>query len=221
MNFALSQQRTDRHPVGLLIVVGLHVLLAGALLSARLVRGPAEPALIDIRPVDQPKPVERPPVDLPKVRDPVIHPPLVATPTEIVVDKTVDTLVVPPVTDDKPVVVASIGQPNDNVVHDQPARTTPHPAFINAGAAQCRPEYPAAALRAGATGTTLIRFSVDATGRISGSRILQASGSSRENRLMDKAAADALAQCPVQVGTDDLGRPVGTTTDVRYDWKMN
>ena len=220
MNFALSQHRTDRHPVGLLIVVGLHVVLAGALLSAKLAKSPAEPALIDIRPVEQPKPVERPPVELPKVRDPVIHPPIVSTPTQIVVDKE-DAIVAPLATDDKPVVVASIGQPNDNVVHEQPARATPHPAFINAGAAQCRPEYPAAALRAGATGSTVIRFSVDATGRISGSRILQASGSSRENRLMDKAAADALAQCPVQVGTDDLGRPVGTTTDVRYDWKMN
>jgi protein TonB len=221
MNFALSQHRTDRHPVGLLIVVGLHVVLAGALLSARLVKGPAEPAWIDIKPMDQPKPIERKPVDLPKVRDPVIHPPLVTPPTEIPVDKTVDTLVAPPVTDDKPVVVAAVGLPNDNVVHEQPVRVTARPAVINAGAAQCHPEYPAAALRAGATGTTLIRFSVDATGRISGSRILQASGSSRENRLMDKAAADALAQCPVQVGTDELGRPVGTTTDVRYDWKLN
>ena len=35
---------------------------------------------------------------------------------------------------------------------------------------------------------------------------------------MDKAAADALAQCPVQVGTDEMGRPVGTTTDVDYVW---
>ena len=71
-----------------------------------------------------------------------------------------------------------------------------------------------------ATGS-LIRFSVDAAGRNAGSRILQASGSSRENRLMDKAAAEALAQCPVQVGTDEMGRPVGTTTDVRHDWKIN
>jgi len=36
MNFALSQRRPDRHPVGLLVVVGLHVLVAAALLSARL-----------------------------------------------------------------------------------------------------------------------------------------------------------------------------------------
>ena len=41
MNFALSQRRTDRHPVGLIVVVGLHVLLAGVLLSAKLAKTPA------------------------------------------------------------------------------------------------------------------------------------------------------------------------------------
>ena len=66
-----------------------------------------------------------------------------------------------------------------------------------------------AAQRAGVTGVTRIRFTVDATGRISGSQILQSSGPTRENRLMDRAAAEALAQCPVQVGTDEKGRPVG------------
>ncbi len=78
-----------------------------------------------------------------------------------------------------------------------------------------------AAQRAGATGVTRIRFSVDASGRIAGSQILQSSGPTRENRMMDKAAADALAQCPLQVGTDDMGRPVGTTTDVEYVWRLN
>ena len=38
---------------------------------------------------------------------------------------------------------------------------------------------------------------------------------------MDQAAAAALAQCPVQVGTDDQGHPVGTTTDVDYVWTLN
>ena len=66
-----------------------------------------------------------------------------------------------------------------------------------------------------------IRFSVDASGRVTGSQILQSSGPTRENRLLDKAAAQALAQCPVQVGTDEMGRPVGATTDVDYVWTLN
>ena len=108
----------------------------------------------------------------------------------------------------------------DDTLH-RIVRVLARAARIDAGAAQCRPEYPAAAQRAGATGVTHIRFSVDASGRIAGTQIVQPSGSSRENRLMDKAAADALAQCPVQVGTDELGRPVGTTTDVEYVWKLD
>jgi protein TonB len=117
------------------------------------------------------------------------------------------------------VVVAAI-EDDDNPAHD-PVRVPARAARINAGAAQCRPEYPAAAQRAGVTGTSRIRFSVDASGRVTGSRILQSSGPTRENRLLDKAAAQALAQCPVQVGTDEMGRPVGATTDVDYVWTLN
>ena len=221
MNFALSQRRTDRHPVGLLIVVGLHVVLAAALLSARLVRGPSEPPPVDLRPLDPVRPVEQKPVDLPRPRQPVLHPPLVTPPAQIAAEKTPDAIATPPDTDDTPVIVASAGPGDDRAVRDQPIRAMPRPARIDAGAARCHPEYPAAAQRAGATGTTKIRFSVDAAGRISGSQILQSSGATRENRMMDKAAAEALAQCPVQVGTDELGRPMGTTTDVVYVWSLN
>ncbi len=66
-----------------------------------------------------------------------------------------------------------------------------------------------------------IRFTVDALGRIASARILQSSGPTREHRLMDKAAAEALAQCPVAVGTDEAGRPVGGTADVDYVWTLN
>ena len=220
MNFALSQRRTDRHPVGLLIVVGLHVLLAAVLLSARLVKGPGEPPPIDLRPLDPVRKVEPKPVDLPKPQQTVILPPLVATPV-IQVEREPDVILVPTEPHDKPVAVASVLPPDDHGARDQPLRVTARPARIDAGAPGCRPDYPAAAQRAGATGTTRIRFSVDASGRIAGSQIVQSSGATRENRMMDKAAADALAQCPVQVGTDELGRPVGTTTDVTYVWSLH
>jgi protein TonB len=219
MNFALSQRRTDRHPVGLMIVVGLHVLLAAALLSAKLVRGPSEPPTIDLRPLDPVKPVEPKPVDLPKPSRTL--PPQLIIPTPVVeTEKTPDTIGAKVDDHAKPDVVASAAG-DDHTVRDQPPRVTPRQARIDAGASACRPDYPAAAQRAGVTGTTRIRFSVDATGRISGSQILQSSGSTRENRMMDKAAAEALAQCPVQVGTDEMGRPMGTTTDVTYVWSLN
>lgn len=94
-------------------------------------------------------------------------------------------------------------------------------AVLDAGAAQCRPVYPAAAQRAGVTGVSRIRFTVDATGRVAGAQVLQSPGPTRENRLLDKAAADALAQCPVTAGTDDRGRPVGGSADVEYVWTLN
>ena len=72
----------------------------------------------------------------------------------------------------------------------------------------------------GATGVSRIRFSV-ALGRIVGAQVVQSSGPTREHRMMDKAAADALAQCPATAGTDDAGHPVGGTADVDYVWSLN
>ena len=221
MNFALSQRPADRHPVGILVVVGLHVLLAAALVTAKLAQPASQPPQAVLTPLDRVKPPE------PKV-DPLPDPPkqtlrpLFAETPPIPTEPPPDVIAAPP--DDHadrpgPTVVADIGKPVDDSAHNP--RVTPRAARIDAGAAQCRPDYPAAAQRAGVTGVTRIRFSVDATGRIAGSVIVKPSGASRENRMMDKAAAEALAQCPVQVGTDEMGRPVGTTTDVDYVWSLN
>jgi protein TonB len=220
MSFALSQRRTDRHPVGLLIVVGLHVALGAAFLSAKLQRDPPHEIFV-MKPIDEPvKPPPPPPVELPPPPRVLPHDTIVVPKVDLVEPPPPDTIVVekrddtPP---QPPVQVASIGLD----VPRQAPRIEPRAAHINAGAAQCHPEYPATAQRAGATGSTRIRFTVDALGRIAGSQILHASGPTREHRLMDQAAAAALALCPVQVGTDDQGRPVGTTTDVEYVWSLN
>ena len=221
MNFALSQRRTDRHPVGLLVVVGLHALLAAVLVAARLPKTPSEPPPVVMTPLDPARPIRKTPEPLPDparpklptlaIPTPII--PIEPPPPETIVAKVDDT------PDKKEVVVAAVGRHDDDSLHNA-ARVLARAARIDAGAAQCRPDYPAAAQRVGATGVTRIRFSVDASGRIAASQILQSSGPTRENRMMDKAAADALAQCPVQVGTDDMGRPVGTTTDVEYVWSL-
>ncbi|HEY9027402.1 MAG TPA: TonB family protein [Burkholderiaceae bacterium] len=222
MTHALSQRRAHRHPVGLLIVVGLHVGLAAVLLSARLKASPPEAPFVPLQPIDEPvkppppRPIEPPPPTPVLPRSVIVVPEDIrvdATPETIVVDKT-DKAVTPP-----PARMASLGG-DDDTVH-KPARIEPRAARIDARAVQCHPEYPAAAQRVGATGSTRIRFTVDALGRIAGSQILHASGSTREHRMLDQAAAAALAQCPVQVGTDDQGRPVGTTTDVEYVWSLD
>jgi TonB family protein len=58
-----------------------------------------------------------------------------------------------------------------------------------------KPEYPAAALRAGAQGTTVIKLTVDSSGSVTQSEVVESSGKSREHRMLDKTASSALAQC--------------------------
>lgn len=219
MNFAHSRRGAGRHPFGLIVVVGLHVVLAAVLLSARLVRPPVvveTPANLIPEP---PKTEVRKLEPLP-TRDPVLpQHTQVKVPDDFKVDPPPTPTIegqVDPVT--PPVVVAKV---EPGYTGQAALRVQAHPAVINAGAAQCRPEYPALAQRAGATGVSRIRFSVDAGGRILGAQILQSSGPTRENRLLDKTAADALAQCPITPGTDEMGRPVSATADVEYVWKLN
>jgi protein TonB len=83
-----------------------------------------------------------------------------------------------------------------------------------------KPEYPAAAARAEATGTTKIRFIVDAEGKVSKADVERGSGTSREHRLLDRTAVDALSKCRFRPGTDEHGKPMGGTTVVEYVWKL-
>jgi protein TonB len=221
MNFALSQRPADRHPLGLLVVTGLHVVLAGVLLSARLKSPPAEPPPVALTPLAPVRPTLPAHVEV-EPRRPVLPQRIVLPPPPVEIDPPPATITgrveTTPDTVPPPTIVASVG--SDNAGHE-PARFTPRAAQVDVGAAGCRPGYPAAAQRAGVAGITRIRFTVDASGRIAGAQILRPSGSLRENHLLDKAAAEALAQCPVRVGTDERGRPVGTTTDVDYVWTLD
>jgi protein TonB len=220
MNLALTSRGASRHPVGLSVVIGAHVLLAALLATARIDRSaPAAPGPVAIVP-GTPEPPKRVEAPLPKPdtaqpRQPVLQVPVIPdTPADdaAIVARPLDPDAREPVAAERPVAVARA----------EPAmRVQPRPASINAGASQCRPEYPAQAARAGVTGTSRIRFSVDAAGRVAAAQVLGSSGPTREHRLLDKAAADALAQCPIAVGTDDMGRPVGTTVDVEYVWRLD
>jgi protein TonB len=220
MSYALSRRGAKRHPLGLSVVVGLHALLAVVLVTSRIAatRPPVDPPVTvlpppviekHVEPTQTPKP-NQPTLTRPEIVVPVIPdderkaPPIAARPDDG------ERKVLPP-----PIEVARVDDPPKAV------RVQAHAAVINAAASQCRPEYPPAAVRVGATGISKIRFTVDPSGKVSGAQILNASGPTREHRMLDKAAAEALAQCPITVGTDDMGRAVGTTVDVEYVWRLD
>ena len=94
------------------------------------------------------------------------------------------------------------------------------PGHMDANDPSCRPEYPAAAARAGATGITKIRLTVDASGKVTGAEIAGSSGPTRENRMLDNAAKAAFSSCKAVPAIDESGRPMTSTFVAEYVWKL-
>jgi len=221
VDFAESQRSPGKHPAGLIVVVVLHVLLGYALVSGlarRVVEvalKPVETKIIeDVKPPPPPPPENLPPP--PKNMPP---PPAFVPPPEVQVAQQptpaqtiTATNVAPPPQDFK------ISPAPPVVAPPAPARGNGKPFLANASA--CAPNYPAAATRAEATGTTQIRFTVDAQGRMAKAEIIKSSGPTREHRLLDKTAVDAFGACTFTPGVDENGKPVGGSVEVSYVWKL-
>jgi protein TonB len=220
VNFAESQRNPGKHPTGLIIVVIMHVLLAYALVSGlakkvvdkvmvtetKLVEAPPPP------PPPPPKDLPPPPKNLPPPPVYVPPPPVDVPPPPIAPQIQTTTVMPPPAPDVRLTPPAPPAPPAPNIV----ARA----ARVDANDPGCRPDYPAAAARAQAVGTSRIRFTVDANGKVTAADVIGSSGPTREHRLLDNAAKTALAACPIKVGIDAEGRPVGTQVDVIYTWKL-
>jgi len=210
-----------KHPAVLATVVVVHVALAYAVLQAMGVRVvPVKPPVVQTQVlVDVVKEVEPPPppvvkpktdfkIDLPQELVPVVPTPQQNEPTISTQREAVP---------DRP---AELSHPATQEV--APTRPLPVARAPVIDVSQCaRPEYPAAALRADATGVTRVAFVVDAAGRVAGAQVVRSAGGTREHKLLDGAAVEALSQCPFKPGADEAGRAVGGNAHVEYTWTLN
>jgi len=97
-----------------------------------------------------------------------------------------------------------------------PARTEPRIDFQNACA---RPEYTAAARRAEAQGSTTIVYTMDTTGQIAEATVEKSAGPTREHKVLDRLALDAVRACKGTPGTLD-GKPEKLTSRITYVWRI-
>ncbi len=224
-DYADQQRKPGKHIVGIGIVVLMHILLGWALVSGlarkvvEVIKNPIETKIIEeVKP--PPPPPENLPPPPPKLAPP---PPSFVPPPEVVVAPpptpapaiTVQTTTPPP---PAPVTIAPAPAP----AAAPPAPAAPpvaaQPAITNVSA--CKPDYPPAALKAEATGTTAIKFTIDAAGKVVSADVVKASGASREHRLLDRAAVTSLSGCTFKPGRDSNGQAVGAATTVEYVWKL-
>lgn len=230
MDYAQQQRNPGKHAVGIGIVIVMHLLLAWAVVSglARkvvdVIKAPIETKIIEeVAPPPPPPPENLPPP--PKFAPP---PPSFVPPPEVVVANpppapaiTVTREVPPPA---PPVTIAPPPAPAAPPAPPAPAapRRAAQPAIANASDCAPRPEdYPAAAQRANATGTTSVQFTVGADGKMTAAEVVRAAGSSREHRLLDRLALNKLSECTFKPGVDENGKPMGGTFRVDYVWKLD
>ena len=228
MDYASQQRNPGKHPIGLIVVAVMHLVLGYALVNGlgrkivEVIKAPIETKIIDeVKPPPPPPPDNLPPP--PKMTAPppsFVPPPEVQVATPQLAPAITVTREAPP-----PAPVAIAPAPSPTPAPPAPAapaapRPQAVPARIDVSACE-KPEYPAAALRADATGTTKIRFTIDATGKVAKAEVERPAGASREHRLLDRAAVEALSKCPFKPGTDENGKPVGASTVVDYVWKTD
>lgn len=228
MDFAEQQRSPGKNVVGISIVLVLHLVLGWGLLNGlahrlvEVIKGPIETKIIEeVKPPPPPPPDNLPPP--PKFAAP---PPSFVPPPEVQVNAPptpqptiTTTQVAPPVTAvtvvPAPVIVAPPAPP-------APPRVAAKPVIANVQACAPQPDdYPSAARRSEATGTTRVRFSVGSDGRLANAEVVRSSGSSREHKMLDRTALSKLSECRFTAGTDENGRPVGASFDVDYVWKLD
>jgi protein TonB len=226
VDYAQQQRKPGKHAVGIGIVIAMHLVLGYALLNGlaqrmvEAIKSPIETKIIEeVKPPPPPPPENLPPP--PKFAPP---PPSFVPPPEVNVN--------PPPTPAPTITTTTVAPPVQAVTIQPPAPPAPPapaaPPRVAARAAilnvrECAPtrdDYPRAALRAEATGTTKVRFNIDATGKMLGVEVVKSAGPTREHKLLDRLVVEKLSTCKFQAGTDESGHAVGASTEVEYVWKL-
>ncbi len=224
MNYAQQQRQPTKHLIGLTAVVLLHILLAWALINGmasrvvEVIKGPIQTKIIE-----EVKPPPPPEENLPPPPKMAAPPPSYMPPPEVHIATPAPAPTITVTREAPPPAPVRIAPPPSQAPAAPVAPPAPKPRAVPAriDVSSCeKPEYPAAALRAEATGTTKIKFTVDATGAVSKAEVEQSAGVTREHRLLDRAAVDALSKCRFKPGVDEAGKPVGGSTVVEYVWKL-
>jgi protein TonB len=193
LNYAEQQRDPTKHAVGIGIVIVLHILLGWALING-LARSVIEviKGPIETKIIEEAKP---PPTPAPTITTTTVAPPPAP-----------------------PVVIAPVAP---TPAPPAPARVAARPAIGNVQACAPGPEdYPAVAVKEEATGTTRVRFTVDASGKLAGSEVVRSAGASRAHKSLDRVAVSKLSECKFTPGLDENGRAVGGSFEVEYVWKL-
>jgi periplasmic protein TonB len=225
LNYAEQQRDPGKHAVGIGIVIVMHILLGWALINGlartviEVIKGPIETKIIE-----ETKPPPPPPENLPPPPKFAPPPPSFVPPPEVVVNPpptpaptiTTTTVAPPPA---PPVVIAPTAPAPP--APPAPARVAARPAIGNVQACAPGPQdYPAVAVKEEATGTTRVRFTVDAAGKLAGSEVVRSAGASRAHKSLDRVAVSKLSECKFTPGLDENGRAVGGSFEVEYVWKL-
>lgn len=84
-----------------------------------------------------------------------------------------------------------------------------------------RPEYPAAARRANATGTTRVEMTLMPDGRVLDVRLARSSGTKPENELLDRVTVESMVHCRIPVAPGTVVGDEPRTSAVEYVWALD
>ena len=232
MNYAEQRHApVVRDLVGFSIVVAMHLLLGWALMSSLarkmvdVIIAPVQTKIIEeVKPPPPPDTQPPPPLEFTPPPSSFVPPPEVRITAPPPTAPTITTTAVPPparvtisptspAAPPAPVAPAVTASPPAPAV---PTTTAPSLDFNKCG----KPEYNAAATRAGVTGTVVVSYVMDTDGRISETKVERSAGASREHKMLDRLTVDAITKCHGRPGTVD-GEPEKLRGSVEYEWKLD